>query len=226
MPASWAFALVPGSTSLPSLPRSRSSCSRRLFRRRRWCWRSRSSSLDDIDLVEINEAFASVILAWEKEHHPDMAKINVTGAPLPSAIPPTARRPPHGDPITEMERTRARDGLQTMCEGGGQANATIIERLGSTSNLDRRPLRVSDRLWAHVVCHERPGTRCPAERSLVPPTFGRKGESSHRPPHSIRPNALANLTIGGDGPDLSPHRSRGQNRVDSWPLLGIDSHEQ
>ncbi len=88
-------------------------------------------SLDDIDLVEINEAFASVILAWEKEHHPDMSKINVNGGAIAIGHPTGcsgARL--MATLINEMERTGARYGLQTMCEGGGQANATIIERLG------------------------------------------------------------------------------------------------
>jgi acetyl-CoA acyltransferase len=88
-------------------------------------------SLDDIDLVEINEAFASVILAWEKEHHPDMAKVNVNGGAIAIGHPTGcsgARL--MATLLNEMERTGARYGLQTMCEGGGQANATIIERLG------------------------------------------------------------------------------------------------
>ena len=88
-------------------------------------------SLDDIDLIEINEAFASVVLAWEKEHHPDMAKVNVNGGAIAIGHPTGAS----GARLlctllNEMERTGARYGLQTMCEGGGQANATIIERLG------------------------------------------------------------------------------------------------
>jgi acetyl-CoA acyltransferase len=88
-------------------------------------------SLDDIDLVEINEAFASVVLAWEKEHHPDMTKVNVNGGAIAIGHPTGcsgARL--MATLLNEMERTGARYGLQTMCEGGGQANATIIERLG------------------------------------------------------------------------------------------------
>ena len=88
-------------------------------------------TLDDIDLVEINEAFASVVLAWAKEFHPDMAKVNVNGGAI------AIGHPTGGSGgrllatlLNEMERTGARYGLQTMCEGGGQANATIIERLG------------------------------------------------------------------------------------------------
>ena len=88
-------------------------------------------SLDDIDLVEINEAFASVVLAWEKEHHPDMEKVNVNGGAIAIGHPTGASGARLlATLLNEMERTGARYGLQTMCEGGGQANATIIERLG------------------------------------------------------------------------------------------------
>ena len=88
-------------------------------------------SLDDIDLVEINEAFASVVLAWEKEHHPDMDKVNVNGGAIAIGHPTGGSGArPLATLLNEMERTGARYGLQTMCEGGGQANATIIERLG------------------------------------------------------------------------------------------------
>jgi acetyl-CoA acyltransferase len=88
-------------------------------------------TMDDIDLVEINEAFASVVLAWEKEHHPDMAKVNVNGGAIALGHPLGAS----GAKLTatllnELERTSGRYGLLTMCEGGGIANATIIERLG------------------------------------------------------------------------------------------------
>ena len=88
-------------------------------------------SLDDIDLIEINEAFASVVLAWEKEFHPDMDRVNVNGGAIAIGHPTGgsgARL--MATLLNEMERTGARYGLQTMCEGGGQANATIIERLG------------------------------------------------------------------------------------------------
>jgi acetyl-CoA acetyltransferase family protein len=88
-------------------------------------------SLDDIDLVEINEAFASVVLAWEKEHHPDMDKVNVNGGAIAIGHPTGGSGARLlATLLNEMERTGARYGLQTMCEGGGQANATIIERLG------------------------------------------------------------------------------------------------
>ena len=88
-------------------------------------------ALEDIDLIEINEAFASVVLAWEKEHHPDMEKVNVNGGAIAIGHPTGASGARLlATLLNEMERTGARYGLQTMCEGGGQANATIIERLG------------------------------------------------------------------------------------------------
>jgi acetyl-CoA acyltransferase len=88
-------------------------------------------ALDDIDLIEINEAFASVVLAWEKEHHPNMTRVNVNGGAIALGHPTGcsgARL--MATLLNELERTSGRYGLQTMCEGGGQANATIIERLG------------------------------------------------------------------------------------------------
>jgi len=88
-------------------------------------------SLDDIDLIEINEAFASVVLAWEREHHPDMDRVNVNGGAIAIGHPTGGSGARLlATLLNEMERTGARYGLQTMCEGGGQANATIIERLG------------------------------------------------------------------------------------------------
>jgi acetyl-CoA acyltransferase len=88
-------------------------------------------TLDEIDLVEINEAFASVVLAWEKEHHPDMAKVNVNGGAIALGHPLGASGAKlMATLVCELERTGGRWGLQTMCEGGGMANATIIERLG------------------------------------------------------------------------------------------------
>jgi acetyl-CoA acetyltransferase family protein len=86
--------------------------------------------LDDIDLVEINEAFASVVLAWERELHPDMETVNVNGGAIALGHPlgcSGARL--MTTLLNELERSGGRYGLQTMCEGGGMANATIIERL-------------------------------------------------------------------------------------------------
>ncbi|MGH9042228.1 MAG: thiolase family protein [Acidimicrobiia bacterium] len=87
--------------------------------------------LSDIDLVEINEAFASVVLAWEKEHHPDMSRVNVNGGAIALGHPlGCSGAKLMTTLVNELERTGGRYGLQTMCEGGGMANATIIERLG------------------------------------------------------------------------------------------------
>jgi acetyl-CoA acetyltransferase family protein len=88
-------------------------------------------TLADIDLVEINEAFASVVLAWQKEHHPDMAKVNVNGGAIALGHPlGCSGAKLMATLVNELERSGGRFGLQTMCEGGGMANATIIERLG------------------------------------------------------------------------------------------------
>ena len=88
-------------------------------------------SLDDIDLVEINEAFASVVLAWQKELGADLSKVNVNGGAIALGHPLGASGAKLAATLlNELERTRGRYGLLTMCEGGGLANATIIERLG------------------------------------------------------------------------------------------------
>ena len=88
-------------------------------------------SIEDIDLVEINEAFASVVLAWAKELHPDMDRVNVNGGAIALGHPLGASGAKlMATLLNELERTGGRYGLQTMCEGGGLANATIIERLG------------------------------------------------------------------------------------------------
>jgi acetyl-CoA C-acetyltransferase len=84
----------------------------------------------DIDLVEINEAFASVVLAWQKETGWDMSKVNVNGGAIALGHPLGATGARLMTTLlSELERTGGRYGLQTMCEGGGQANVTIIERL-------------------------------------------------------------------------------------------------
>ena len=86
--------------------------------------------LDEMDVIEINEAFASVVLAWAKEHHPDMLRVNPNGGAIA-----------HGHPVGatgailmtklvyELQRRKAKYGLQTMCIGHGMATATIVERL-------------------------------------------------------------------------------------------------
>ena len=88
-------------------------------------------SLGDIDRVEINEAFASVVLAWKKELDADLSKVNVNGGAISLGHPLGATGARLMTTLlAELERTGGRYGLQTMCEGGGQANVTIIERLG------------------------------------------------------------------------------------------------
>ncbi len=84
----------------------------------------------DIDLVEINEAFASVVLAWQKETGWDLEKVNVNGGAISLGHPLGATGARLMTTLLhELERTGGRYGLQTMCEGGGQANVTIIERI-------------------------------------------------------------------------------------------------
>jgi len=86
--------------------------------------------LHDIDLVEINEAFASVPLAWLKETGYDPEKTNVNGGAIALGHPLGATGTKLMTTLLhELERTGGRYGLQTMCEGGGQANVTILERL-------------------------------------------------------------------------------------------------
>jgi acetyl-CoA acyltransferase len=87
-------------------------------------------SIDDIDLFEVNEAFASVVLAWAKETGADLAKTNVNGGAIALGHPLGASGTKlMATLLNELERTGGRFGLQVMCEGGGLANATIIERL-------------------------------------------------------------------------------------------------
>jgi acetyl-CoA C-acetyltransferase len=86
--------------------------------------------LDQIDLVEINEAFVSVVLAWAKEVGADLARVNVNGGAVALGHPLGATGARLMTTLLhELERTGKRYGLQTMCEGGGQANVTIVERL-------------------------------------------------------------------------------------------------
>jgi acetyl-CoA C-acetyltransferase len=85
---------------------------------------------EDIDLVEINEAFASVVLAWQKESGFDLSRVNVNGGAIALGHPLGATGARLMTTLLhELERRGGRYGLQTMCEGGGQANVTIIERL-------------------------------------------------------------------------------------------------
>ena len=86
--------------------------------------------IDDIDLVEINEAFAPVVLAWLQETKADPERVNVNGGAIALGHPLGASGARLMTTLlNELERTGGRYGLQTMCEGGGQANVTIIERL-------------------------------------------------------------------------------------------------
>ncbi|MDY7099826.1 MAG: thiolase family protein [Actinomycetota bacterium] len=87
-------------------------------------------SMDDIDLFEVNEAFASVVLAWQKETGADLDKVNVNGGAIALGHPlGCSGTKLMTTLLNELERTGGRYGLQTMCEGGGLANATIIERI-------------------------------------------------------------------------------------------------
>lgn len=87
-------------------------------------------SIDDIDVVEINEAFAPVVQAWMKEFPIDPAKVNPNGGAIALGHPLGATGAKlFTTMLNELERTGGRYGLQTMCEGGGTANVTIIERL-------------------------------------------------------------------------------------------------
>jgi acetyl-CoA C-acetyltransferase len=87
-------------------------------------------SIDQIDLVEINEAFASVVLAWQRETGADLDRVNVCGGAIALGHPLGATGARLLTTLlSSLERTGGRYGLLTMCEGGGQANVTIIERL-------------------------------------------------------------------------------------------------
>jgi acetyl-CoA C-acetyltransferase len=87
-------------------------------------------SIDDIDTVEINEAFAPVVMAWLKETKADYSKVNPSGGAIALGHPLGATGAKlFATMLNTLERTGGRYGLQTMCEGGGTANVTIIERL-------------------------------------------------------------------------------------------------
>lgn len=87
-----------------------------------------SMALDDFGVIEVNEAFASVVLAWQKEFDADLDKVNVNGGAMALGHPVGASGARiMTSMIHEMRRTGSRFGLQTMCEGGGQANATVLE---------------------------------------------------------------------------------------------------
>jgi acetyl-CoA C-acetyltransferase len=89
-------------------------------------------TVDDIDLFEVNEAFASVVLAWQQELHVSSEKLNVNGGSIALGHPIGASGARIMTTLLhELERTGGRFGLQVMCEGGGQANVTIIEVISS-----------------------------------------------------------------------------------------------
>ena len=98
----------------------------------KWALEKTGLSIDDIDVVEINEAFAPVVLAWIKETGADPARVNPNGGGIALGHPLGATGAKlFATLLNELERTGGRYGLQTMCEGGGTANVTIIERLDS-----------------------------------------------------------------------------------------------
>ena len=87
-------------------------------------------SVDDVDLFEVNEAFAAVVMRWLRYTGADWDKVNVNGGAIALGHPLGASGTRLMTTLLcELERTGGRYGLQTMCEGGGMANATIIERL-------------------------------------------------------------------------------------------------
>jgi acetyl-CoA acyltransferase len=87
-------------------------------------------ALGDFDVIEINEAFASVVLAWGKEFHPDMSKVNPNGGAIALGHPlGSSGTKLMATLLNELERRGGLYGLQLMCEGGGMANATVIERI-------------------------------------------------------------------------------------------------
>ena len=94
-------------------------------------------TIDDIDLVEINEAFASVVLAWQKETDVDHAKVNVNGGAIALGHPLGATGARLMTTLlNELERTGGRYGLQTMCEGGGQVRTLIFASWGPGDVVD------------------------------------------------------------------------------------------
>jgi acetyl-CoA acyltransferase len=86
--------------------------------------------LDDIERIELNEAFAAVVLAWQKETGADLSRVNVNGGAIALGHPLGASGARiMTDLVFDLERSGSRYGLQLMCEGGGMANATLLERI-------------------------------------------------------------------------------------------------
>lgn len=97
----------------------------------KWALEKTGLTIDDMDVIEINEAFASVVLAWIKETGADPEKVNVNGGAIALGHPLGATGAKlFASLLNELERVNGRYGLLTICEGGGTANVTIIERLG------------------------------------------------------------------------------------------------
>ncbi|MGV9412738.1 acetyl-CoA C-acetyltransferase [Nocardia sp. NPDC003693] len=97
----------------------------------KWALEKTGLTIDDMDVIEINEAFASVVLAWIKETGADPNKVNVNGGAIALGHPLGATGAKlFASLLNELERVNGRYGLLTICEGGGTANVTIIERLG------------------------------------------------------------------------------------------------
>ena len=104
--------------------------------------RSSGLRLEDIDLYEVNEAFASVPVAWAKELKADLRKLNVNGGAMALGHPLGATGAKLMTQLVhELERRRGRYGLLAICEGGGTANATIIERVPADRDVDTHELR-------------------------------------------------------------------------------------
>ncbi|MGK8521783.1 acetyl-CoA C-acetyltransferase [Nocardia asteroides] len=96
----------------------------------KWALEKTGLTIDDIDVIEINEAFAPVVLAWLRETGADPEKVNVNGGAIALGHPLGATGAKlFATLLNELERIRGRYGLLTICEGGGTANVTIIERL-------------------------------------------------------------------------------------------------
>jgi acetyl-CoA acyltransferase len=134
--------------------------------------RSAGLSIEDIDLFEVSEAFASVVLAWQRETGADLARVNVKGGAIALGHPLGASGTRLLTTLVHaMHERGARWGLQTMCEAGGLANATIIERLlaralqqpGRRSGRSGRPVPLLPRTpgWRRRPASARPGRCCP-----------------------------------------------------------------
>ncbi len=161
--SSWATGPALGSTPSPSPASIRSRCSPGPIPATPKILERAGLTLDDIDLVEINEAFASVVLAWQRELKADLEKVNVNGGAIALGHPSALRaRNCARRCSTNSSGRNGRYGLLTMCEGGGLANATIIERLGVATICSRSRGRTRRRSPPAL----RPGTR-PTSRPVA-----------------------------------------------------------